>query len=615
MRIVLVGNPNVGKSVLFSQMTGARVAISNYPGTTVEFTRGHLTLGKERHEIIDAPGTYSLDPTCRAEEVTVKLLERADLIINVVDSTNLERNLLLTTQLLERNLPMIVALNMADEAAHKGIDVNVSRLEELLGIPIIPTVGLTGEGLKDLVAAISRARVGTGRVLSPSERWALVGHLVEQVQRITHRHHTWLDTLQDASITPFTGLPIAAVVMYLGAMLVIRVGGFLEERLLTGVIFERLYEPVAMWMSKCLGGSGFWHAILIGELSNGSIDFEESLGVLTTGVYVAFGIVLPYLLVFYALLGFLEDSGYLPRLAVMADRVMHRVGLHGYAIIPMILGFGCNVPAALAARNLETRRERFIACTLMAVAVPCMAQAALIFGLVGRQGVVYLATVFATLFLIWSVLGLLLDRTIPGYTPSMIIEIPPYRLPHLRSQLSKAGMRMQHFFRHAIPYILGGIFVMNLLYIAGVIEVLAGIFAPLATGLLGLPKESISALLIGFLRKDVAIAMLEPLGLSAKQFVVAATVLTAYFPCAATFTVLLKELGPKDMALSATVMILTALSAGFALNKLLSILAPGYLVALLIGLAFLSNLAFGGTSDRRELSSVEEGTSTNGWGV
>jgi ferrous iron transport protein B len=605
-QIVLVGNPNVGKSVVFSQLTGARVMISNYPGTTVEFTRGELKTENKLFEILDAPGTYSLNPTCRAEEVTAELVKKADLIVNVVDATNLERNLFLTTQLLEQNVPMVVALNMIDEANYKGIEINIQKLEKLLGIPVVPTVAISGVGLKELVLSIKRARKVEKKPLRDAERWAQVGDLVGKVQRITHRHRTWLEALEEASLKPLTGIPLAALIMYLAFKIIIGVGEFIHEELFVKLIFERLYGPLMLKLSTLLQGS-VWHDILVGKLINGEISFEESFGMLTTGVFVSFGLVLPFLVIFYLVLGILEDSGYLPRLAVMLDKLMHRIGLHGYAIVPMILGFGCKVPAVLAARNLESRRERFIACTILAVSVPCMAQMALIFGLIGRYGGAYLAVVFATLFLIWAVLGLMIDQVMPDYTPSMVIEIPPYRLPHLNSQFKKLGMRLNHFVCHAIPYIFGGIFFVNILYTVGVIDYLGILFAPIVKGLLGLPEETVSALLVGFLRKDVAVAMLEPFNLTASQFVIGTVVLATYFPCVATFTILLRELGVRDMFYSALIMLATAGVSGIALNLLLDkVFSPTSLAILFTALGLVLIITVGGGSDRRELQDYKE---------
>ncbi|MGI6308626.1 MAG: FeoB small GTPase domain-containing protein [Dethiobacteria bacterium] len=599
-QIVLVGNPNVGKSVLFSQLTGTRVVISNYPGTTVEFTCGQLKVGQEVFALVDAPGTYSLEPTCRAEEVTANLVDTADVVVNVVDATNLERNLYLTSQLLEKKVPMVVVLNMVDEAAQKGIVLNFSRLRELLGVPVVPTIALSGKGLQELVAALSCAKRGSGKTLSPEGRWTWVGNVVGEVQRITHRHQTWLEALELASLRPHTGILLAAAILYLSFKIIIGLGELLQELLLR-FFFEPFYLPLVHFLSLQMGQEGFWHDLLIGTLDRGQIHLEEAMGVLTTGVFVIFGVVLPFLVLFYLVLGFLEDCGYLPRLAVITDRFMHRLGLHGFAVIPMILGFGCNVPAVMAARNLESRRERFLACTLLSITIPCAAQMSMVTGLVGRYGGAYLSVIFATLFFIWMILGLVLDRFLPGYTPSLIMEIPSYRWPHFKSQWQKLGMRLHHFLAEALPFIFGGILLINLLHLLGVTDFLATLFAPVIQGLLGLPREAASTLFVGFLRKDVAVAMLLPLGLSARQFVIGAIVLVTYFPCAATFAILSKELGLKDMAAAAAIMLFTSLSAGTLLNLLLeTVLPPGYLALMLVGLGILIVTLGGGASDRRE---------------
>ena len=608
--MVLVGNPNVGKSVIFSQLTGTRVVISNYPGTTVEYTRGRLHLEGRNWEVLDAPGTYSLEPSCRAEEVTAGLVDSADVVVNVIDATNLERNLYLTGQLLERGVPLIVVLNLIDEAAQKGVALDIPRLEKALGVPVIPTVAISGKGLPELVAALPGAGRGRGKPLSPDERWVWIGSIVERVQRVRRRRRTWLEALELASIRPLTGVPIAAVGLYLAFKVIIGCGKWLED-LLERFIFEPLYLPLLNTVSRWLGGSGFWHDLFIGNLYEGQIHFEESMGLLSTGIFVVFGVVMPYLFMFYLGLGFLEDCGYLPRLAVMSDRMMHRLGLHGFAVIPMLLGFGCNVPAVLAARNLESRRERLIVSTMLAISIPCAAQMSMIIGLVGRYGGAYLGVILAALFLIWVVIGLFMDRTLPGYTPSMIVEIPPYRWPSLKAQAQKLSMRLKHYFTEALPFIFGGILLINLLHLAGVISLLAGAFAPVFQGLFGLPREAVSTLLVGFLRKDVAVAMLVPLGLTARQFVIGATVLATYFPCAATFIILIKELGVRDMAVALGMMLLFSTAAGTVLNLLLeTVLAPAHLAFLLAGLGILLLVIYGGGSEQRENRKGKRFTST-----
>ncbi|MBU4376642.1 MAG: ferrous iron transporter B [Candidatus Omnitrophica bacterium] len=567
-KILLMGNPNVGKSAIFSRLTGARVMISNYPGTTVEFTQGQIKIGDERPIIIDVPGTYTLEPTCKAEEVAVNMLKEGDVIINIIDATNLERNLYLTLQLLEQDIPVIVALNMWDDTKHRGIHIDIKKLEKQLGAPVVPTCGLSGEGIKELVLRLPEAKAVKAPMASDAERWEKIGQIVEDVQKLTHRHHTFLEILEDLSIKPLTGLPIALGVIYC-AFWVIR---FIAENLI-GYIFEplfgKLWLPLMIRLSALLGEGSFLHHLLIGNLIDGTINFGQSFGLLTTGLFVPIAMVLPYIFSFYLILGILEDFGYLPRLAILVDNLMHHLGLHGYAVIPFILGLGCNVPGALAIRLLEERREKFIAATLMAIAIPCMAQIAMIIGLVGQRGGKYVAIIFFTLFTLLVLKGLILNKVLKGASPEILIEIPPYRMPQVKAVIKKLWMRLSSFLREALPLVLLGILFVNILYALKIIDFLAHIFAPVLTGLWGLPKEAISALIVGFLRKDVAVGMLGPLNLTTKQLVVGTTILAVYFPCIATFAVLIRELGIKDMLKSALIMVIVALSVGALLNLIL----------------------------------------------
>jgi ferrous iron transport protein B len=566
-RVLLMGNPNVGKSVIFSRLTGVNVIASNYPGTTVEFTKGYMRLGNEKAEIIDVPGTYSLEPDSKAEKVAVEMLKEGDLIIDVVDSTNLERNLNLTLELLRNGIPVVVALNLWDEARHIGVHIDVKKLRLILGVPVIPTCAITGEGIRKLVSQLPLAKAGTLQ-FENEKRWEIVGKIVEEVQKITHRHHTFMDRLEDVSIRPVTGVPIALLTVFLVFTLIRFIGESLIGYILEP-IFENLWAPLMLKLSVLLGSEGFLHDILIGKLIEGEIDFVESLGLLTTGLFVPFAMVLPYVFSFYLVLSFLEDSGYLPRLGVLADNVMHKLGLHGLAILPMMLALGCNVPGVLATRVLETRRERFIAMTLMCISVPCMAQIAVIAGLIGRHGAKGMSIVFGTLFLVWVIVGFLLNKLLKGESPEIFVEIPPYRLPYPGALFKKLWIRVRGFLKEAIPFVLLGVLVVNLLYTLSIIKFLGGIAAPVVTGILGLPREAVGALIVGFLRKDVAVGMLLPLGLSLSQLIVASVVLAMYFPCVATFVVLLKELGVKDMLKTTSIMIVASLIVGGILNIVL----------------------------------------------
>ncbi len=567
-KILLMGNPNVGKSAIFCRLTGVHVIASNYPGTTVGYTRGHMKLGDEKVEIIDVPGAYTLEPTCKAEEVAVEMLREGDLVVNIVDATNLERNLYLTTQLLEREVPIIVALNIWDETKHKGIKIDVGKLEDMLGIPVVPTVALTGEGIAKLVSRLGEARVLKLRKRSTDKRWAEIGRVVQNVQLITHRHHTILDRLAEASIMPVSGIPIAVGVLY-GSFQIVRVLGEGLVGYVAEPIFENFYLPLVTKLSGVLGTEHVLHKIMIGELINGEIDWVQSMGVVTTGVFVPFGMVLPYVFSFYLVLSLLEDFGYLPRLAVLLDTVMHRLGLHGYAIVPMLLGLGCNVPGILATRILESKRERFITATLISIGIPCTALQAMIFGLVGKHGAQWVLIVYSTLFFVWLGLGRILNLFIKGFSPTLLMEIPPYRIPSLRLSAKKLWMRVYSFLTEAIPVVLFGVFIINILYILKVFDFLASITSPIIVHVLGLPKEAVVPIVLGFLRKDVAIGLLGPLDLTAKQLVIGATVLAMFFPCVATFTVFVRELGWKSMLKATGIMVGVSTGVGGLLNLIL----------------------------------------------
>ena len=579
-KLLLIGNPNVGKSAIFSRLTGVKVIVSNYHGTTVEYTKGYLKLGDTRKEIVDIPGIYSFEPTIKAEEVAVKIFEDAEknknenIFINIIDSTNLERNLNLTYELIKKNVPLIVVLNFWDEAGHTGISIDSEKLENILGVPVITTCGITGEGIKKLVDNLYKATESD--FLSKQSidntngknKWEQIGKIINAVQILKHRHHTIGERLSDFSIHPLGGFIVAIIVLGLSFSIIRLIGESLITYLLEPM-FENFWTPVLLKISALFNGNGIIHDILIGQVIDGKINYLNAMGMLSTGLFVPIAMILPYITAFYFVLSFLEDSGYLPRLGILVDNMMHKLGIHGLAIIPMLLGVGCNVPGALSTRILETRREKFIASTLMAIAVPCMAQIAMVFGLLGKYGLKAIIVVFGILFIVWIILGLLMNKFVKGTSPEIFTEIPPYRIPYFKSLLEKLWMRVLWFVKEAVPYVLLGVLIINILYVLHIIDFLGNLVGPVITGMMGLPKETVGALIVGFLRKDVAVGMLVPLGLSMKQMIISSVILTMYFPCVATFTVLLKELGFKDMIKSTVIMILSTLIVGSILNLIL----------------------------------------------
>ncbi len=485
----------------------------------------------------------------------------------MINATNLERDLYLTLELLEKKIPMLVALNVWDDAQHRGISIDIKKLEGMLGIPVFPTVATTAEGIKELVESIPRAVVPGAAPRSREERWARIGDIISQVQQVTHRHHTFGETLADATVKPIPGTVIAVLVA-LGVFLLVRYLGDALYQFVLDPIFQVLWRPVVTRISELLGSSGLIHDILIGRPVNGQIDFLQSWGLLTTALYVPFALVLPYITTFYFALGLLEDTGYLPRLAVMLDTIMHRFGMHGYAIIPTILGFGCNVPAVLATRSLESQKERFIAVTLISIAVPCASLQALILGLVGRNGIQYVAIVYGTLLIVWVVIGLILNLSIKGFTPELLIEIPPYRLMPWRLTFEKLWLRVRGFIIEAVPIMIIAIPVINILNMIGVFEAVSSFTAPVVSGLLGLPKEAVGAIFVALFRMDAAMALLAPLGLTAKQLVVSSVVMVMFFPCIATLTIILREMGLLNLLKSLGIMIVSALIVGSLVNLL-----------------------------------------------
>ncbi|MCJ7497921.1 MAG: ferrous iron transporter B [candidate division Zixibacteria bacterium] len=565
MKILLMGNPNVGKSVVFSRLTGVNVISSNYPGTTVELTQGHMRWGKETVEVIDVPGTYTLEPNSSAEEVALKILNRAEedkacVVIDIVDATNLERNLNLTLQLLKTDIPVIVALNLWDEAGHIGVSIDVEKLQEILGVPVVPTVAITGEGIKKLVETLPEAKKGDYQ-FENAEKWHEIGRIVERVQIVKHRHHTFLERLGDFTVRPFSGIPTAIIILLLTFKIVRFIGEGLINHLLNP-LFNDFYLPLITKAVDTLLPIKFIHDLLLGTTA----DPLGSLGVLTAGLYIPLVVVLPYLFSFYLALSFLEDWGYLPRLAVLLDNVFHRLGLHGYSSIPVILGLGCKVPAIFATRILETRREKFIAIALIMMSAPCLPQTAMILSIIAPFGSSYLFLIFSLLLLVSIITSIILNKLLKGETPELLCEIPPYRLPNLSFLMRKVWLRLSSFVKEAVPLIILGILFIAILDLSGVIDYVSRILGVPIFYILGLPPETVVVMISGFLRKDVSIALLAPFNLSPQQLIIACIFLVLYLPCIATFFVMVKELGLKDAVKLIAILFFSGLLVGGILN-------------------------------------------------
>jgi len=563
-KILLIGNPNVGKSAIFSHLTGIDIITANYPGTTVEFTRGYLKSGDEKYEVIDVPGNYTLDAASKAEEVAIDLIKKGDILVNVIDSTNLERNLNLTLQLLPKKIPMLLVLNFWDETKHTGISIDKKKLEEILGVPVIPTCAVTGEGLRQIVSNLNNAKISNFSY-DQNEKWYVIGNIIESVQKVFHRHHTFLEGLSDITIKPLTGIP-AAIIILAVTFFIVR---FIGEGLINYVLdplFNNFYYPAIISVIKNIKPE-FFSELLLGVTP----EVMKSFGVLTTGIYVPFVVVLPYIFSFYIVLGFLEDFGYLPRLAVLLDNIFHHLGLHGYSAIPIILGLGCKVPAILSTRILESKREKIITTVLILISAPCMPQTAMILSLGIAYGMKVVTLIFFIIILIAAITSFLFNKIMKGEAPELFTEIPPYRIPSFSVLLKKLWIRLKVFSKEAVPLIIFGILLINIFDILHITNFLTGKIGKPFVYFLGLPKEIVSVIILGFLRKDVSIAMLAPFALSAKQFIVASVFMVLYLPCIASFFILIKEMGLKSALMIVFTVFTVAFFSGALLNFIFTV--------------------------------------------
>jgi len=581
MKILLIGHPNVGKSVIFNRLTGANVIASNYPGTTVDYSKGYMRQFGQDIELVDVPGTFSLEPKDKAEDVAVKMLrDNPDArIICVIDAAKIERGLYLVLELIERGFPIVISLNMWDVAHDKNIIIDEKKLEAILGIPVVPTVAVSAEGISDLIHRLqdvtpgflpdivsrlkySRSMFDTccsecmgcafksraedkplSFVLSPDERWNLVEEIASLTVSFGHFLHTLKDALGDYTVKPATGIPFAMAMLYAFWSVFTTFAGFFTDGFLVK-IFDGHWLPLLQ--QHFPGGAGNWfYALMVdaGQMVDGLVmpseTCLESFGVLTSGLFLPLGIVLPAIFIFYVMLALLEDIGYMARLAVLMDTFLHKIGLHGYAIVPSILSLGCNVPGVEATRILETGKQRFMMMTLLAVFIPCSAQ----IGIMQEVIPDYLGFVMAYLFVGYFAFGFILNKIIPGKTPEILMDVPPYQRPIPANITRKVVMRTMGFLKEGVPFVMAGIILVNILYGIGFIDSLASFLAPVFEGWFGVPRETAGPLVAAFLRKDLAIAQLGAIEMSQYQMISSVVLVTIYFPCVATFIMMLKEGG------------------------------------------------------------------------
>ncbi len=573
-RIVLAGNPNVGKSIFFGSWSGVYVDVSNFPGTTVEITRGKV--GED--VLMDTPGVYGVSSFNDEERVARDVILSADVVVNVVDATHLERDLFLTQQIIDMGIPMILALNFCDEAASLGIEIDVPALETELGVPVIRTAAVRGEGIKETYAALAMARPGKAlpeveketlllldRVDSrPEALLVLEGDeavaLRHGVEPMAERERIYLLRRQRTNdivvravarpeksgrlrtvigrlcLDPLTGIPILVAVLWgcyvlVGVWVAGDVVGVTE-----GTLMQGHYEP---WV-RGLVGRWVTEGSVIGQLLIGEF------GVLTMTVTYLLGLLLPLVIGFYIALSLLEDSGYLPRLATLVDRAMNAIGLNGRAVIPVILGFGCVQLGTITTRILGSKRERTIATAILNFVVPCSAQIGVIVGMLAVVGVKLTLTYVLTIFACLAILGTVLNRAIPGKSTPLLIDLPPMRLPRPGNVLRKTLMRSYFFMKEAYVWFIVGSLGVSLLQVTGGLRAWQDLLAPLTEGWLSLPKEAATAFVMGMVRRDFGAAGLTELALSPWQVVVSLVVITLFVPCIASLMILFKERGVRE---------------------------------------------------------------------
>ncbi|HEY3375264.1 MAG TPA: ferrous iron transport protein B [Candidatus Aquicultor sp.] len=573
-KIVLVGNPNVGKSVFFNYFSGLYVDVSNYPGTTVEISQARYG----DNLIIDTPGIYGVSSFNDEEAVARDIILSADTVINVVDAVHIERDLFLTLQLIDMGLPVIVALNFMDEVEQHGLVIDIDLLSDLLGVPVIPTVAVKRQGLEDVETAIGEAREGhqspslhkklhemLSRVGSQPEalivlegdpyvaarhgiepglereaiyvsRRERVNDIIGHVVRETRTTETIRQQLGRMVLNPITGLPIFVIILYglyelVGVLVAQMIVGVTE-----GTIMQGYWEPfITSVVNPLTSQSGVLGKILIGEF-----------GLLTMTPTYLLGLLLPLVLGFYLALALMEDSGYLPRLATLVDRALNGIGLNGRAVVPLILGFGCVTMATITTRLLGTEREKTIATAILQWAIPCSAQLGVITVLLAALGPGYIALYMGAIFIILVAIGTILSRSLPGETSPLLIDLPPLRLPRLDNVVKKAVLRSYAFMKEATPWFFAGALIVSVMQVSGFLKIWETLWAPITTGWLELPRETATAFVMGLVRRDFGAAGLYTMRLSAVQTVVALVTITLFVPCIASLMILFKERGAKQ---------------------------------------------------------------------
>ena len=632
--IALAGNANVGKSVIFNRLTGLHQHIGNWPGKTVERAEGTLFHGDHTIDVIDLPGIYSLSTFSIEELISREYIaeEKPDVVVNVVDATNLERNLYFTFQLLELGRPLIIVLNQMDLAEKKGICINIKKLQRILGVPVVPMIATQGKGIHDLVhEAINLAKkkykkrkIEYGKEVEKEikkltkslkkneldypKRFLAIKLLEgdEEIKKLIKKTDPKIIKIAENGAKNLERLhghdrfTVIASERYKIANEVVKdcvtlgvckvkFSDKLHEITTHGVFgyLIMILSVLSLFYIMFKFGN-FFSDILIESFMGLQPIFEQYFGIgiasnltwgIIEGLIAGITIVLPYILPFYIILGLLEDSGYLSRIAFLMDRFMHKIGLHGKAFIPLMLGYGCNVPACLGCRIMETQRERLIA-VFVTTLIPCAAITTIILGLVGKYiGLTWALSLYIINLIIVFILGRIAFRVFPGEPTELIMEMHSYRMPHLKTVAKQAWFRIREFIYIALPLIIVCSFLIKLLDVTNLSVSIENLMKPITVDWLGLPAFSGIALIAGIPRKELTLIILAAHGgttnfsaiLSPVQMIVFSLVTMLYIPCIATVAALVKEIGWKKAIFITIFEIIFAIFVGGIVFRLLTL--------------------------------------------
>jgi len=560
-KILLMGNPNVGKSVFFTELTGVHAISSNYSGTTVNFMEGSVSIGGKEYTLIDVPGTYSLTPTSEAEAVATRFMESgAKAIICVLDASNLERNLRLAMELTQYDIPIVYTLNMMDVAQRHGVAIDVTQLMIDLDAPVIETVAVKGQGFDRLVQTLDvvlKQAEGGSYSCGKCEGcpWATAREICERSCSKNNANPSFLDKLGDKMMKPMPGVPIAFLVMAAAIAVIVFGGRGLRAGALLPLV-NNIIVPFFHNLFTSILPDGIFQNIFIGEFGIFVISFEWILA-----------LIFPYVLMFYIAFTFLEDTGFLPRMSVLFDNIMRKLGAQGGSLIHVLMGYGCAVPAIIGTRAATNRKERIVISAAIALAIPCISQSGALIALLAGYAWWMLPAMILFSLLLFIVVTLVVGKIVKGKVDPLLIEVPNLLIPSPKAYGRKLLTRMKHFLKDAQGPMMIAILIAAIFAESGLLGIIAGAAQPLVSGWLGLPAEAVTALILGIVRREMSVAPLLALDLTALQAFVGGAVALMYLPCLSVFAILAKEFKARIAFTIALSTVVIALFVGGLINQ------------------------------------------------